>query len=203
MKNATTLMITTSSLKERGWTDSLVKRFLPTPDKTSPNPYYRSGYPVRLYIVSRVEAVEASEAFLATKDSTTKRRSAGLKAAETKRAKLLEQVEAMEVQVSKQSDEAILKHAIRSYNEFKADIAIERGHSDWQCASLNSDPAFLKRIQVNFIRHRLTNYDGELEAVAGKTGIHEAVDIIRGKIFDAIAIAYPHFANECNRQRFR
>ncbi len=34
-------LLTTSHLKERGWTPTLVKKFLGTPDVKGPNPYYR------------------------------------------------------------------------------------------------------------------------------------------------------------------
>jgi hypothetical protein len=51
------------TLRERGWTDALIARFLPEPDLLAPNPHYRCGAPRKLYLIARVEAVEATDAF--------------------------------------------------------------------------------------------------------------------------------------------
>lgn len=53
-------MVMLSQLKERGWTDTLVRDLLGAPDQTRTNPYHRSGPPMRLYNISRVEDVEGS-----------------------------------------------------------------------------------------------------------------------------------------------
>ena len=47
-----------STLKERGWTDKLIKQFLPEPDKTVPNPHYSSKSTASLYKLSKVEQLE-------------------------------------------------------------------------------------------------------------------------------------------------
>jgi len=51
---------------------------------------------------------------------------------------------------------------------------MERANYDWQPAKLSGDPAFLERIQVNFIRHRMTKYDGFLNGNVGKVGVNDA-----------------------------
>jgi hypothetical protein len=48
-------LLGTVALKARGWTGTLIRRFLPTPDRTKVNPHYRSGPPMRLYDLARVE----------------------------------------------------------------------------------------------------------------------------------------------------
>lgn len=50
--------LTAGDLKRRGWTDRLIKMFLGSPDRTLPNPHVKSGSPKRLYLASRVEAIE-------------------------------------------------------------------------------------------------------------------------------------------------
>jgi hypothetical protein len=63
----------------RGWTGSLIKRFLGEPDKTAPNPHYRcTGAPMRLYLLSRVAAVEQSSDWQATREQVAKRSAAGV-----------------------------------------------------------------------------------------------------------------------------
>jgi len=46
--------------KDRGWTDSLIKRFAPEPDRVCRNP---SGGRMRLYNVARVVEIEQTELF--------------------------------------------------------------------------------------------------------------------------------------------
>jgi hypothetical protein len=41
--------LTQTQLKERGWTEGLIKRFLPRPSKRKENPNYKSGPPMCLY----------------------------------------------------------------------------------------------------------------------------------------------------------
>jgi hypothetical protein len=52
-------MITLTSVKARGWTDTMVRDFLGEPDGSGPNPRYIGGPPLRLYLVERVEESEA------------------------------------------------------------------------------------------------------------------------------------------------
>lgn len=54
------------SIKEllaRGWTKRLITLFLIKPDKTEPNPYQTGGLPKGLFLLTRVEQAERSQAF--------------------------------------------------------------------------------------------------------------------------------------------
>jgi hypothetical protein len=53
------VLFTMRQLKQRGWTAALIKKFLDPPDATRPNPHYKSAAPMRLYMATRVEAVES------------------------------------------------------------------------------------------------------------------------------------------------
>ncbi len=194
-------LVGTGVLKDRRWTETLITRFLMPADKLVQNPNHRSGPPMRLFDIKRVEAIEATAAFQEAKTGALKRSDAGLKAADTKRKQLMAKVEAMRITVHKLDSRQVMARAIKEYNAFKGDIAMERGNFDWTPASTDSDPAFLERIQINCIRHSLTEYDRALEEVAGKTGVTEAVSRIRERVFDAIELAYPQFRAECGRQR--
>lgn len=56
--------VTQSTVLSRpGWTPGAIKRFLGEPDATAPNPHYRRASPMRLYLLARVEAVEATPEF--------------------------------------------------------------------------------------------------------------------------------------------
>lgn len=47
--------LSTLKLKERGWTDGMIRRFLGEPDATRPNPHYKCAAPMKLYELKRVE----------------------------------------------------------------------------------------------------------------------------------------------------
>jgi hypothetical protein len=56
------------------------------------------------------------------------------------------------------------------------------------------------RITVNYLRHHLTAYDTHLEQVAGQIGVRQAGNVIRRRMYDEVAKAYPELAEECQRQ---
>lgn len=198
--NSKPTYLTVPALKERGWTEAMVKRFLGEPDQFRDNPRYRSAAPMRLYAAQRVEEAESSIDFAEMKSKSGTRSNSAKKAAETRRGQLLAEVEAMTVHVRVLDATKLLRDAVASYNFRKEEYAFERGYFDYQPATVKSDPDFLSRIQVNYARHHLSKYDRHLEDVAGKTGVADAVWLIREKVYAAIALAYPVLADECRRQ---
>jgi hypothetical protein len=59
------------------------------------------------------------------------------------------------------------------------------------------------RIAVNYLRHRLAEYDEDFGEVAGKVGSGNAQQPIRRKVLAAISDAYPWLAGERERRRYR
>lgn len=192
-------LLTASKIKERGWTDTMINRFLGEPDQRKTNPHYRSGPPMRLFALARIEATEqrpdVNEQIAKTLARRPARKAAARKAVETKTAQLLREVEEMAVEVEVLPAKEARRLAIESYNDWQ----FERGDSD-NFAFEASCPDFLDRITVNFVRHELTEYDESLEETAGRVGVNVAVSIIREKVYGAIAAAYPHLRKECEKQ---
>lgn len=59
-------------------------------------------------------------------------------------------------------------------------------------AASESNPNFLRRITVNYIRHNLTDYDQKLVKISRLPGTKEAYeDIIRPLVEQAIDATYP------------
>lgn len=189
-------MICLSKLRERGWSPSMIKNILGEPDKLSKNPHYRSGAPVRLYLVSRIEQQESTEGFSLIKEKAAKRAAkasiSATESAQRQRNVLLASITEMEVEVIVMDVNQAQKNAIISYNE--------NNYHHEQYADEKSDDAFLRRITVNYIRHELTEYDGELSATAGRVGVYQAVPLIQQKVFSSIAAVYPHLRGECRTQ---
>lgn len=192
-------MISLSGLKGRGWTPALIERFLGEPDKLVPNPHYRSGPSMRLYLLKRVESSESGKRFQKALASKAAMRQAnktrGIAASRQKRDKLFEWVDTLAITLPSYSEDAIFQNAVRHYNQLWDD----REQSE-KTASVDSDRNFLLRISVNYLRHECTSYENLLEQVHGKVGVNEARVRIKIRVLTAIAEAFPILANECSRQ---
>jgi hypothetical protein len=60
-----TSYFTKTELRKRGWTETLIDRFLPEPDEERVNPHYKSGPPMSLYLQDRVLKKEKNKTFQA------------------------------------------------------------------------------------------------------------------------------------------
>ena len=69
-------------LKERGWTEAMIRDLLGDPDLMVDNPHYKSASPMRLWRVHRVEAAEADPGFVAERERAERRCAAAAKGAE-------------------------------------------------------------------------------------------------------------------------
>lgn len=188
-------MVGRPTLRERGWTDTMINRFLGEPDKLAPNPHYKCAAPRRLYLESRVVDAESSGLFRMAKRKAQARQRAAGKAVATKRKLTAAQVEAIAISVPRLTSDALVRRACDHYNWRKADREI-----DAPAASPSSDRGFLDRITVNYLRHRLTEYEAHLHKTSGRVGASDAYVTIKAKVLEAIAAAYPDLADECRRQ---
>ena len=184
-------MLTKTALKDRGWTEAGIGKFLGDPDATRPNPKYGGAAPMQLYVLARVKAAEKTSRFRAWKAKSKKRKDAALRAVRTKTASLRAVVEGWTPEIPVLDPAELRRRAIASFNS-----RLERG----ALASENSDEVFLARITVNYVRHVLTDYDDLLVNLRGKTGKAEAIELVSEQVYDSIGEAYPDLADECDRQ---
>ncbi len=186
--------ITPARMKDRGWTESMVKNLLGKPDVLIPNPHYRSGPAMRLYDLTRVEAAEAMPAFITAREKAAKRSEVGLVVADRRRKQLLDEISGIEIRVSKMPFNQLAGAAINHYNN--------RGsHRDnWEMATRSSSPEFLRRIMVNYARHELSHYDDQLDVLFARIGKLQAITLIRAATYTAIAATWPELSHECARQ---
>jgi hypothetical protein len=199
MSNWPTGYLTAGRLKERGWTEGLIKKFMPEPCKTMTNRVYRSKPPYRLYGEARVAGIETTKDWKEAAAIAAGRRKAALIAAETKRAELMAAIDRLEIEVPQMGSDKLIQLACDNYNRHKLDLFCERGY-EFTPATKDSAPQFLERISVNYLRHELTNYETLLARTYGKVGVREAYYEIAKKVYSAIASAYPHLLEECDRQ---
>lgn len=188
--------------KDRGWTEGAITKFLGEPDKLGSNPY-SSKTPSHLYLLSRVKKAERTKRFKEWKAKSETRRNAARKAANTRKEKTLRKVRSRlgEIQLHPQarglSKKRLRKLAVASYEDHE----MERSRDELPRTVDKDAPAsFIHRIEVNFLRHEATLYDEELEEYAGSTGVRDAVDMVRERVYEVIADEYPYLKKECERQ---
>ena len=171
--------ISLSSLKDRGWTESIIKRYALQHDKEAVNPYYRSAAPIKLYELHKIEAIEATEEFKELQSATLKRKEAAKKAAETKMQSMKDYVHSIEIKMPMSSKEQVFRRAVAHYNalwEWRG--CYDKHISDYRIL----DNATLERLTANMIRHSMTDYDSVLERNYGKVGVEYAHDYLKEKI---------------------
>lgn len=177
----------------------MIARLLGEPDQERVNPRYRSAAPMKRYLQSRVLEAEQSEQFRDWQSRTASSRakiSAASQAAVTaRRERLLAYVAALEIKIAVYPLPVLQAKAFAHYNA----LWTSRGNFEKRATGDIQD-AFAHRIMVNFLRHECSHYDAHLAETFGKTGREEAIELIRGKVLDTIADAYPDLAFEAYRQ---
>jgi len=83
--SAASRCISAFGLKERGWTESMIRDLLGNPDRYVDNPHYSSAAPMRLWRLQRAEALEATPEFAQRRERASRQCAAASKAAETRR----------------------------------------------------------------------------------------------------------------------
>jgi hypothetical protein len=187
-----------SDLKDRGWSDGLIKTLLVAPDKTRTNPKYQSGPRTQLFALARVEIAEQSPEFISKRVDREKRQAAAQKGVETKKKKMDGYVRSVKIEVPRLEDSLLIKESCDHYNSNK-----KLKERNFTPATHSSEQSFLNRITVNYLRHQLTSYETHLDEIAGKVGTGDAYLEIKIKVLDAIADAYPHLRPECEAQKVR
>ena len=152
---------------------------------------------MRMYLIERAEKHEITEEFQERLAKAKSRSKTALKVADRKREATAQWVRRIRVQVAVIPLETARRNAIASYNEHQS------WRDDWwgRNADENSDPAFLERITVNYLRHEQTSYDNLWGKLVGRVGRQEAHELLRERILDEIANKYPDLAVECGRQK--
>jgi len=193
---------TKTQLKERGWTETAITEFLGQPDTNSPNRMSRGAAPICLYDTVRVEEVEQSEEYQIWAAKSAVRKARSKASAERSRERLLESLESWQPSFPVGDNttlDDVIAAACDSYNERL--LLFPRGRDDERSdASPRSDEKFLRRITVNYLRHNVSDYEAMLKSLHGKVGINDAVDLVRERVYDAIADRFPDLAGECQVQ---
>jgi hypothetical protein len=185
--------LTMTGLRERGWTDAMIREYLGEPDATRPNPRYSSAAPMKLYLAERAEVTEASLEWVERMTRGARRRAAGVAAAGHRRA----ETEALARQLAADLVARLIlpanpdQAAIEAYNSWHSASCTCPGWRDLgfcaKHAGVGDSPEFLHRITVNYARHKLTGYDRAYDRLAGRVGHQDAHEILRSEVDAAIS----------------
>jgi hypothetical protein len=74
-----------AGLRERGWTEAMIRDLLGKPDLRVDNPNYSTAAPMRLWRLQRADAAEATPEFARRRDRAARQCAAAAKAAETRK----------------------------------------------------------------------------------------------------------------------
>jgi hypothetical protein len=190
-----------ADLRHRGWTPSMVAKLLGAPDLTVRNPCFGGAAPSRLYSAARVGTAEATDAFAALASAASRRAACSRAASERRRRAVLAEVAGLHIRVPRLAPDCLTRRAVAHRNARDAQRACRRGDHHPAPARIDAaEPGALRRWQVNYLRHALTDYDRVLDGLHGTTGRAEAEHLLRRRVYEAIGTAYPHLATECRRQ---
>ncbi|MFI9148988.1 hypothetical protein [Streptomyces sp. NPDC053367] len=193
--------LSAAGLRARGWTPAMVRQLLGEPDLLRSHPHFRSAPKTRLYSIERVEAAERSEEFRAASAVAARRSAAARAAALRKRREVLARIAAEPIEVPRLAPARLAASAVEHRNRQDEERTSWRwGHVATPATVDSAEPSTLNRWKVDYLRHRLTRYDDILDDLSGRTGRTAAEELLRRRLYAAIATAYPDLAEECERQ---
>ena len=166
--------ISLAGLRARGWTPKLIERFLGPPERTVPNPHYRSAAPMRLRSLKKALKAEQDPAFQEALAQAQRWREAARKGALRRRELTLELARNLPLQIERIPPDELLQLVQEAYFERKGEWIEFKpwGRPDplrnWLC--------------VNYLRHEASEYDLHLEDLQGKAGIAQAYLVLWERI---------------------
>ena len=172
-----------TQLKDRGWTESLIKCLLGEPDKILKNRTYGGSAMLKYYQKERVLTAEQTQTYkdyqIRTCSMRKKISETQLRAHEERRKKLFNFIDQLDISIPVMEWDILVEQACDHYNDYwsnKAHFCFEK-HAD-----CDSDPAFIQRIVMNMIRHQNEHYEPIIEQMFGMTGKQEGYELLRSRI---------------------
>ncbi|MER5965037.1 hypothetical protein [Streptomyces sp. NPDC002057] len=196
-----TTYVTLAGVRRRGWTDTMVRELLGTPDVQGRDPRRWSLTPLRLYLLARVETVERTPEFAETSALSPARSAAATAYAERRRAAVLAAIRAEPIEVPRLPAPELERRAVRHRRLLGSPVPAAEAPAESPARTPAGPPAgALVRWQVSYLRHALSRYEALLDGLYGATGRGEAERLLRRRLYEAIAAAYPALAHECRRR---
>ena len=185
------------------WSKAMVRDLLGDPDQQARNPRYRTGPPMLLYDLKRVEEAEATPEFALRLAQYELKRQTGLRISRAKRDKLIADVRQIEIRYGfDMTVEEARQNGLRAWAESEDEKTSQRGNFDGP-ASRNPehyDPADIDRWTVNCLRHERSGYEAILNGIHGLVGRRLADPIIKNRVLLHISDIFPELAPAAHLQ---
>lgn len=198
-------MITQSRIiGEYGWTKSLISEFLPEPILKK-NPHYSSAAQMKLWEEKTVEDIMKTKEFQQAMEKATRRKKSANMAVDTKRNNMFRSIEDFieSIKIEVLSDDELRSRTLQKKQQwYDSHPYYLEDYLDEEIVenAYEADEDTLVRWIVNYIRHNLIDYDYFLYKIHGKIGSIGMYSEIKAGVLRKIAVAYPKYKEECERQ---
>lgn len=180
-----TKMIVNSTLLDRGWTETLIKKHIGDPDTYSRNPHYRSGADMKLYSLSKIQCLESKPEIRTAIDKVLKKR--------TDAAEKRQKAEAA-IEVAKEQARAESIAWAYSVNVNVPDIDLQATLSLKRLQScIWRSPHDLLNALIDYVRFTHTDITADLNKILGDmNSSKEACNAINQRFSEAFKVKYPN-----------
>ena len=195
------------NLKERGWTESVIRQFYPTPDKEKRNPHSSHAAPIKLYDFAKVKEIEAKEDFIKTLQKIRERteKAQSIESKELKDRLSLDYANSVDIGMPVLERSELIKKALEEYrvlhsNGVKDDE--DRNSEEW-CHLYTCGPKEVKlaKISREYVISHCKNYDNELQKKFGKTRMEKCHKVIQKRIVNTVDEMYPWISKTIEENR--
>jgi len=177
----------TTQLKERGWSDSMIRKFMPLPDEFLPNPYYPNSGHMRLYLKTRAGKIEKTEQFMSASLSASKRADMLNMCFEQKKGALSALAHQINIPDFTRDEASIMNSAA---------LEFEMGRENYN-HSKDEQTKEIHKIAINMLLEIQGPVIWQLDDFYHHQGVCEARKIVRQRILAKIIRTYPVLKDEC------
>ena len=213
----------TGLIQKRDWTKTMVNKLLADVEvKWLDNPHYKCASPMGLYNMKDIKRIEKTKKFKDAKEIADKRKASAKKAVETQKKNTISMVDKFSIIVERLTLEDLkeitlkdkqnwydihpkyIRYDVREYADYDEDdiYYFENGYYENEYIERNAYTApeeVVKRWMVNYIRHKLTNYDEELKRICGRLAREKAYAKYKNILAAEMKKVYPELEKEIDK----
>lgn len=213
----------TGLIQKRDWTKTIVNKLLADVEvKWVDNPHYKCAPPMGLYNMKDIKRIEKTKKFKDAKEIADKRKASAKKAVETQKKNTISMVDKFSIIVERLALEDLkeitlkdkqnwyymnpkyIRYDVRDYADYDEDdiYYFENSYYEYEYIERNAYTApddVVNRWMVNYIRHKLTNYDEELKRICGRLAREEAYTKYKNILAVEMKKVYPELEREIDK----
>lgn len=178
---------TTSQLKSRGWTKSLIQNFLGEPCLTKPNPHCRTAAPMKMYRKDIVLDIEQLYIFIQQKAELTIQSEKAKQRALANIKNNIDMISTADLRLGEVSVESLLSEARNAIND-----------------NINNNiPHKLKNhekiVAVALLFEKASPSMYVIDTSFGMSGVRAMREVMRTRILESIKVNFPELGDVCHQ----